>query len=276
MKINNYIIFTDLDGTLLDHNTYQYSEAQPAIDLIKKFEIPLILTSSKTKVEMLGYQKSIGIEGYPYIVENGSAVYTSIDYFRNNPDKDVVENYDRYKLGKNYLEIKNILIKISAKYDYNIRGFHNTDKNEIIEKTKLSAEAVALAMDREFSVPLFYDDKAKEILLKEIEKYNLQILFGGRFMHILGKTDKGKALNLVKNGFCNKLNSESIKTIAIGDTMNDVAMLQNADIKILVKKYNNEYDTRVQIDNLFYSPYIGPKGWNHSLLEILSLGDQNE
>lgn len=270
MQINNYIIFTDLDGTLLDHNTYQFSEAVPALELIKERGIPLILTSSKTKVEMESYQKSLGIEAYPFIVENGSAIYTTINYFDNIVDKTVVENYDCYKLGKSYSEIKNVLNKISLKYDCNIRGFHNSNRYEIIERTKLSSELVDMAMNREFSVPLFFDDKAKEILLAETEKYDLQILFGGRFMHLLGKTEKGKALNLVKNGYCNKNKSNSIKTIAIGDTLNDVAMLQNADIKILVKRYTNEYDERVEIDNLIYSPYIGPKGWKHSLLEILS------
>jgi mannosyl-3-phosphoglycerate phosphatase len=276
LQTYNFIIFTDLDGTLLDHNTYQYSEALSALELIKKHGIPLILTSSKTKEEMEGYQKSIGIEEFPFIVENGSAVYTSIDYFNNIEFKTVVKNHDCYRLGKTYSEIKNVLKEISAKYDYSILGFHNTDKSEIIKRTKLSSDLVGMAMNREYSLPLFFDDKAKDILLAEIEKYDLKILFGGRFMHVLGKTDKGKALNLVKNGFRDKYKSNSIKTIAIGDTLNDVAMLQNADIKILVKRYTGDYDTRVEIDNLIYSPYIGPKGWNHSLLKILSTGDRNE
>jgi mannosyl-3-phosphoglycerate phosphatase family protein len=276
LKIPNYIIFTDLDGTLLDHNTYQFSEAMLVLELIKKHGIPLILTSSKTKVEMQGYQDSMGIEGFPFIVENGSAVYTANEYFQSNQNREQIENYDCYKLGKSYSEVVEILEIISKKFDYNILGFHNTDKNEIIQRTQLSAEAVTLAMQREYSVPLFFDDKSKEILLNEIDSYNLQILFGGRFMHVLGKTDKGNALNFVKRGFRTKYNSDLFKTIAIGDTLNDVAMLINADIKILVKRYNNEHDKRVQIDNLIYSPYIGPKGWNHSLLEIIGSGERYE
>jgi mannosyl-3-phosphoglycerate phosphatase len=272
LKIPNYIIFTDLDGTLLDHNTYKYSEALPALGLIKEQSIPLILTSSKTKVEMQGYQKSMRIEEFPFIVENGSAVYSSIDYFQNDQNKEQTKNYDCYKLGKSYSEIVKIIENISAKFNYKILGFHNTDKNEIIKRTQLSSEAVTMAMQRDFSMPLFYDDNAKEILLDQIKSYNLKILFGGRFMHILGNTDKGKALNLVKKEYINMYGSDSFKIIAIGDTLNDVAMLKNADIKILVKRYDNNYDERVQIDNLIYSPYIGPKGWNHSLLDILRSG----
>ena len=171
MKIPNYIIFTDLDGTLLDHNTYKYSEALPALELVKKQSIPLILTSSKTKVEMQGYQKSMGIEEFPFIVENGSAVYSSIDYFQIDQKIEQIENYDCYKLGNTYSDIVNILDNISKRFNYNILGFHNTDKNEIIKRTQLSSEAVTLAMQRDFSVPLFFDDKAKEILSRELKKY---------------------------------------------------------------------------------------------------------
>ena len=272
MKNLKYIIFSDLDGTLLDHHTYQYSEALTALEFVKQNDIPLILTSSKTKTEMKEYQKLMGIEGFPFIVENGSAIYTSKSYFNLDPvEKET--NYDCYHLGKTYPEIVKFLESTSAKYNYNILGFHNTNKYEIIQRTQLSAEAVDLAMQREYSVPVFYDEKSKEILTQEIKSKNLQILYGGRFMHVLGNTDKGKALNFVKHGFMQKSKSNNYKTIAIGDTLNDEAMLIEADIKILVKRFNDEYDQRVQIDNLIYSPYIGPKGWNHTILKILGSGE---
>ncbi len=276
MKKANYIIFTDLDGTLLDHDTYSFSEALPALTYIKQQKIPLILASSKTRVEMAGYQKEFGIEEYPFIVENGSAVYTSKAYFSKLSGSEPFKSYTRYCLGKTYEEIKNILIKVSEENEYIIRGFHNTNKQEIIDRTKLSPEAVELALHREFSIPLFYDDRVEKILLKEIQKYNLQILYGGRFMHILGKTDKGKALELVVKGYQKETDLSDAKTIAIGDTLNDVAMLQKADIKILVKRYNGRYDARVQIDNLIYSPYIGSKGWSSSILRMLKPGEKNE
>jgi len=271
-----YIIFTDLDGTLLEHDTYSYSDAEPALEIIRQNKIPLILTSSKTSVEMAGFQKEMGIEEYPFIVENGSAIYTSINFFPDSIKGEIFQSYTRFCLGITYSEIKNILTEISNDYDYLIKGFHNSGKQEIINRTKLSEQAVELAMNREFSVPLFYDEKAEQILLKEIQKYNLRILYGGRFMHLLGKTDKGKALDFVQNEYAKKRNSNRITTIAIGDTLNDVAMLEKADTKILVKRYNGEYDNRVKIENLTYSPYIGPKGWNESILKAIKSGENNE
>lgn len=273
MNSKKYIIFTDLDGTLLDHHTYSFAEALPALNYIKQNNIFLILSSSKTREEMIGIQKKIGIAGHPFVVENGSAFYTDNNYFPEIPGGENFESYTQFCLGKTFNEIKEALTKISDEYNYKIIGFHNTDKTEIIKRTNLSSESVEYAIHREFSIPLFYDDKAEQILLKEIKKYNLQILYGGRFMHLLGKTDKGKAMEIIANNFNKKIKDVEIQTIAIGDTLNDVSMLQKADHKILVKKHDGNYDPRIQIENLIYSPYIGPKGWNYSILKILGSGE---
>ncbi|MCH6574886.1 MAG: HAD hydrolase family protein, partial [Bacteroidetes bacterium] len=36
------VIFSDLDGTLLDHDTYSFQAASEAIELIKSKNIPLV------------------------------------------------------------------------------------------------------------------------------------------------------------------------------------------------------------------------------------------
>lgn len=275
MKVPNYIIFTDLDGTLLDHDNYSFSDAVPAIKKIKKHKIPLILSSSKTRVEMVKLQAKLGIEEYPFIVENGSAFYTSSSNFPFLEQGEKAGTYTRFLLGSTYKDILQALNLISKKYGYKINGFHNTSKEEIIERTNLSPEAVELAIHREFSIPLFYDDRAEEILLQEIQYFKLKILYGGRFMHLLGNTDKGAAMEKIINGYKKYLNSSDFKIIAVGDTLNDVAMLKKADIAILVKRYNDQYDDRIKIENIIYSPYIGPKGWNYSILEVLSTGEKN-
>ena len=77
------IIFTDLDGTLLNHHDYSFEEAREAIEYIKKSSIPLIIVTSKTFSEVRVLQEKLGIT-CPFIVENGSAVYTNKEYFHTN------------------------------------------------------------------------------------------------------------------------------------------------------------------------------------------------
>ena len=51
------VIITDLDGSLLHPITYSFKEAVQTLDLIKRLEIPLILSSSKTREEIELYKK---------------------------------------------------------------------------------------------------------------------------------------------------------------------------------------------------------------------------
>ena len=74
------IIFTDLDGTLLDHNTYSFKKAFPALRIIKKKKIPLIICTSKTKGEIEHYRKKLK-NNHPFVSENGGAIFIPKDYF---------------------------------------------------------------------------------------------------------------------------------------------------------------------------------------------------
>ena len=270
MNDKRLIIFTDLDGTLLDHNTYSYQEAVPALDKIKKESIPLILASSKTKNEMRSLQSELSIDSFPFIVENGSAVYSPFKL--KNTEIRYKETGDLYcyQLGKLVSEIRDTLQKISVKYGYKIKGFHNSDKKEIIRRTNLSESQVKYAMDREFTIPLFYDKNSEEILLNEVKNFNLQITYGGRFIHLTGLSDKGRALKLIKSEYRN------YRTVALGDTLNDQKMLEAADIPVLIKRYNDQFDERVKIKNILKPEGIGPAGWNKAILHILNNGELNE
>ena len=68
------LVFSDLDATLLDHDNYSFNSAIPALSLLEKRGIPLILASSKTREEMVAIKKSMGNQ-HPFIYENGSGIF---------------------------------------------------------------------------------------------------------------------------------------------------------------------------------------------------------
>ena len=70
MTIPETVIFTDLDGTLLDADTFSFDPAEPALRLIRARSIPLILSSSKTRAEIEVYRKRLD-NSHPFISENG-------------------------------------------------------------------------------------------------------------------------------------------------------------------------------------------------------------
>jgi len=266
---DDLVVFTDLDATLLDHNTYSFEPALPALAFLKERGIPVILVSSKTFAEMRFYQTELGLDGYPFVVENGSAIYTQPEYFRGLGHYKKEEGFWCYQLGRSFEELVQILDQISARYQYTIKGFHNTSESEIMERTRLNRNQVKMACMRQYSVPVFYDHRAEEILRNEITNYDLGILFGGRFIHILGPIDKGEALKKIMGGYRNKYPDLDIQSIALGDSLNDFAMLRVADIPVLVQKYDGTYESRENIPEVIKSPGIGPSGWNTTVIKII-------
>src|SRR5512135_2792694 len=79
-RMKKIVIFTDLDGTLLDEVNYSWSEAQPALNLIKSGATPLILCSSKTRAELEAYRVQLD-NHHPFIAENGGGIFIPRGYF---------------------------------------------------------------------------------------------------------------------------------------------------------------------------------------------------
>jgi len=263
----NLIIFTDLDGSLLNHSDYSYKDAIPALKKIKEKNIPLIITTSKTRAEVEELLKELSLNE-PFIIENGAAIFFPENYRDFYIRGEKVDKYTVVKIGKDYRYIREIFKNL--KKDYPIKGFGDMSVEEISYLTGLSLEEANLAKQREFSEPFIIED---ESLIPQIEKkvsnFGLKITKGGRFYHLIGKEqDKGKAVSKVKEIF--KTNSwKNIKTVGIGDSKNDIPMLKMVDIPVLIMKEDGSYED-IFLPNLIKSKFSGSKGWNQTVLNLIS------
>ena len=67
------MVFSDLDGTLLDHDGYSFEAAKPALVALAERAIPVVPSTSKTLVELEILSVEIGLSGAA-IAENGAAI----------------------------------------------------------------------------------------------------------------------------------------------------------------------------------------------------------
>jgi len=76
-----FVIFTDLDGSLLDAETYSFQAARPALQKLKKKQVPIILCTSKTRAETEVIARKIGLN-HPLLLRMGGNFYSGgIFYF---------------------------------------------------------------------------------------------------------------------------------------------------------------------------------------------------
>jgi len=100
--------------------------------------------------------------------------------------------------------------------------------------------------------------EGKMELIENIRERGLQTLRGGRFLHILGDTDKGKPLAYFEDDYA---------IIALGDRPNDLAMLERADIGVIVASPDGYV---LETDGEFLrSTETGPRGWAEAMTKIL-------
>ena len=265
---NRLVIFTDLDGTLLDPFTYSYAVARPLVTRLRKKKIPIIFCSSKTRAEQEVLRRKLGI-GDPFIVEDGGAIFIKRGYFPFLYEyQRVVRNYHVIEPGITYREIRGKLQEISRKYNLAIQGFGDMATTDVANLTGLDMESAKLAKKREYEETLNLEDNMPEteFILKKIEEAGLTWHRGGRFYSVSGGSDKGKATKIVIKLFERKLGN--IKAVGIGDGLNDMAMLAEVDFPVLVQKPGNYWE-EIALPNLYRVRGIGPQGWVQAIEELL-------
>ena len=280
------VIFTDLDGTLLHPKSYSFNAALPALNLIKEKEIPLILCSSKTKAEIEVWRKRLE-NFHPFISENGGGIFIPERYFSFTIDAEIKGGYRIITLGRPYSETRNAFIEIRKRLKIKVKGFGDMLTEEIAELAGLPLSEAMLAKARDFDEPLIFEEEPPfnspltnggvrgvvEGFLDAIEDAGLHWTHG-RFYHLLGDNDKGKAVKILK-GFYEKEYGK-ITTIGLGDNLNDLPMLKEVDHPILVRRGDGSYEERIMAPNLIKAEGIGPEGWNRAVLSILTGSHSHE
>lgn len=262
-----FVVFTDLDGSLLDHDSYSFEAARPALERICAQRIPLVFTSSKTRTEIEKLQAMLGIRE-PFIVENGAAVFFP-DPYRNwvVPGGIRQPPYTVIRLGISYSKIRRWLQALPP--GFKITGFGDLSVEDIERLSGLSPAQAGRAKQREFSEPFLIDDDSKMSGLHALaEASGLTITRGGRFYHLMGSgQDKGLAVRRTAAVMLRNMGRPPC-TIGLGDSANDEAMLQSVDVPVLIPHPDGSYEG-LDVKGLIKARHPGSRGWNEAILELL-------
>jgi mannosyl-3-phosphoglycerate phosphatase len=212
-------VVTDLDGTLLDH-AYDWSPARPMIAALGRRGIPVIPCTSKTADEVRRFQRQAGLRG-PAIVENGGAVLLE----RDAPERDL-------GLGAPSDVLATALADLSASLQLPLTALVAMEAREVTALTGLEGEALQLALARRWSMPFLPPpEELWPALRRAAAARGLKVLQGNRLAHLISAdTDKGLALATLKR----TLAPPDCRVLALGDSPNDLALLDAADVAVVV------------------------------------------
>lgn len=269
---SRFLIFTDLDGTLLDHYTYSTAAASEVIDELNCRDIPIIFNTSKTYSEVLEIRERFAFK-HPFVVENGAAVYIPQGYFSQMPeDCELIDGYwvKSFCHGrKHWLEM---LDTQAHQFKGEYKGFSQFSVSELAELTGLSEHNAQQALTRYYSEPLHWlgdDEEVKATFIDYMQELGAHILQGGRFLHVSGYCDKGQAQQWLVAQYQKEYPEQTYTSIALGDSGNDIAMLEQADMAVQIKSPVHGFPPLARTENIYQTKGCGPVGWAESLTELV-------
>lgn len=252
------IFFTDLDGTLLDHETYSYDPAEEALQRLRANNIPIILSSSKTAAEIEPLRRELGFEHCEAIVENGAGLLIPGDQNLEANDK--------------YLNLLEEIDDVPSEYRNKFEGFSQLSLERLSALSGLSPEEAKLAKERQFSEPGTWSGGSQEleVFCGFLEEVGIVVNRGGRFISLSFGGNKADRMREVVGRF--RSGTEDRFCVALGDAPNDIAMLEAADLGIIVE--NPAHSGIGQLDgeqdgSIMRTEEPGPAGWNSAVLGVL-------
>lgn len=273
------LIFTDLDGTLMDHFTYSSSAAYPAINYCHELEIPIIPTTSKTFAELVEIRRQLNLDG-PFIVENGAAVYIP-KHINLGLDSQCEDKGDYwcYSLAPKRAKWLGIVSQLETEFATEFTHFEAMTTLELTAATGLTFPASKLAKQREYGEPILWQGttERREIFVKRAEELGAQPIFGGRFIHITGITDKAHAMQWLIGQYQRQYKDKTFASIALGDGPNDITMLEQADYACQVRSPIHPFPSLARSSSvpIYQSTLAGPAGWNEYITtQILKIKEE--
>ncbi len=268
MNTDNLVIFTDLDGTLLDMDTYSYERSLPAIEEAKSQGIPLVFCSSKTRAEQEALRLELGIED-PFIVEDGAAIFIPAGYFGFEYQYSFfTDNYTISEFAVPYSNVRKALREVGDEVGTELRGYGDLSVDEIVETTGLDPESAGRAKLREYheTVVSGIEPGNVEDVRRALAKRGLSMTSGGRYYGVGSSRGKGNAAEFLSVLY--KANMPRVRTAALGDGENDVSLLNSVDIPFLVQKPGGTWED-IEVPELTRVPEVGPEGWRRAVLGLL-------
>ncbi|WAT03021.1 mannosyl-3-phosphoglycerate phosphatase-related protein [Rouxiella chamberiensis] len=264
---DNLVVFTDLDGSLLDHNDYSWQPAQEWLDRLRAARVPVILTTSKTAVEVDALQEKLQLADQPFIAENGAMIRLPAGWHEDGSDR------AGQIIGASYQAIRHTLVALRQRYDFEFRGFGDVGAQQVIDWTGLSPENAHQAMQREASEPIiwFGNDLDFARFEKSLHQEQLALTRGGRFWHVMGAdAGKGQAVNWLREQYQLRT-GKPVVTLGLGDGPNDIGMLNATDFSVVIRGH---HEHPMPLDNeaqVFRTGLFGPEGWKQGLDHFVSL-----
>ena len=204
MLAPRHLIFTALEGALVDPRTDSFAGAEEALSELERRKIAFVLLTSRTREEIEPIRRKMG-HNHPFVTENGGGIFFPDGYFSLRiPGAVRTARYLSIAQGRPYAEVCEALDDIAEECAVGVAGFHHMSLREIADNTGLRPRNAELARAREFDEPFYFtsaDEKAIARFVETARARGFDARRGPTFWHLSSKCDPARAVRTLAQLF---------------------------------------------------------------------------
>ena len=241
------LVFSDINGTLIDFDTYAYEGSFDAVQRLKAAGIPLILCSSNNKAEIQPLREAFELQ-QAYIVENGSAIY--------NSDGTVMWQ------GASRKNIQSAISMIRDETGLVFETFADIPVARIRRETKRDSHSAALALQHQHSelIVTQFDIHDFQLFKTACQQHGYDAVRGKQYINVVAPgVNKGRAIQRMVRHIQDQ--GHPLATIGIGDNVNDISMFEVVDQAYIVQLSRGRGWAKVDVPGLIRIDAEGPAGF---------------
>ena len=273
-----HLLFTALEGALVDRRTDSFSGAEEALSELERLHIPWVLLTSRTRVEIEPVRRKL-VHIHPFITENGGGIFFPDGYFHLRiPGALRRGRYFCIAQGRPYEEVCAALDELAEECGVGVAGFHHLSPREIAENAGLPLRSAELARHREFDEPFFFtsaDDRAIARFVETARKRGFDARRAPTFWHLSAGCDAARAVRTVAALF-RQAGRARMRAVGIGGGDDDLPWLRAVGSAVLLPNSRSlESSSHGGPENQGHARKIavgsspGATGWNDTVLNII-------
>jgi len=275
----HHLIFTALEGALVDPHTDSFAGAEEALAELERRKIPFVLLTSRTREEIEPLRRKLG-HNHPFVTENGGGIFFPDGYFSLQiPGAVRTARYLSIAQGRPYREVCEALDEIAEACAVGVAGFHHMSLREIADNTGLRPRRAELARAREFDEPFYFtttDGKSIDRFVQAARERGFDTRRGRTFWHLSSRCDTARAVRTLAQLF-REATHIKLRLVGIGGSEEDLLWLRAIDHPVLLpdsREGANATDlnavSRGQRRAISVGDAPGAAGWNKAILDIIS------
>ncbi len=278
MLAPRHLIFTALEGALVDPQTDSFSGAEEALSELERRKIAFVLLTARTREEIDPIRRKMG-HNHPFVTENGGGIFFPDGYFSLRiPGCVRTARYLSIAQGRPYAEVCEALDDIAEECAVGVAGFHHMSLREIADNAGLRPRSAELARAREFDEPFYFtsaDDKAIARFVEAARARGFDTRRGQTFWHLSARCDAARAVRTLAHLF-REATHIKLRLVGIGGGEQDLPWLRAVDHAVLLpdsreaaKPSEHPQETPDRIRTIAMGDAPGAIGWNKAILNII-------